>query len=339
MSPRSLARGARRRYIPQNLVCRAGEEPGQLHVGDVPVQQLGRYRRRRGLVERGGQGHRPGAAGGGPVQPHRHPAGGRVGTGQQVHHPFGDDAAGERRRAVDRDDDVPGPQPAAGGGGTRQHRGEEQRRQRLLRRGLGQRRRRGGHDPQVAGHISRRQCRVEPPGVVVVQAGDHAGHGGGGQLLPLRRAGRQLAGHLLVHGGERGPVPVAVAGQRGHRGVRPVQAEPVQLLGEPGERAGQQHPVIEHRPGVVAGEHAVVGLPDGGDRGRVRRRRFRRRVGRARRRLPGGLQGMRGASRPGAARGEHDSRHCRQRRDRPSPATPGPHRRPASGGRGRTAAR
>ena len=216
MSPRSLSCGARVVDCLQHLVCRAGEEPGQLHVGDVPVQQLGRYRRGRGgLVERGGQGHRPGAAGGGPVQPHGHPAGGRVGAEEQVHHPLGDDAAGERRRAVDGDDDVPGPQPTAGGGRSGQHRGDEQRRQRLLRRGLGQRRRRGGHDPQVAGHISGWRRRVEPLGVVVVQAGDHAGHGGGGQLLPLRRAGRQLAGHLLVHGGERGPVPC-----RGGRSAR-----------------------------------------------------------------------------------------------------------------------
>ena len=126
----------------QHLVCRAGEEPGQLHVGDVSVQELCGHRRRGGLVERRGQGHRPGAAGGGPVQPHHHPAWRRVGAEQQVHDPCGDDAAGERRRSVDRDDDVPGPHPVAGGGGSWRHRGDEQRRQRLLRRGIGQRRRR-----------------------------------------------------------------------------------------------------------------------------------------------------------------------------------------------------
>ena len=39
--------------------------------------------------------------------------------------------------------------------------------------------------------------------------------------LPASPAQRQeLAAHLLVHGGERGPVRVAVAGQRGHGGVR-----------------------------------------------------------------------------------------------------------------------
>ena len=295
------------------------------------LEQFGGDRGRGGLVEGGCQGDRPGAAGGGPVQPHRHPAGGRVGAEELVHHPLGDDAAGEGRGAVDGDDDVAGPQAVGGGGRSRQHRGDKQRRQRLLRRGLGQRRCRGGHDAQVAGHVSGRRRRVGPPGVVVVQAGDHGGHGGGGDLLPLGRAGRQLAGHFLVDGGERGPVAVAVAGQRGHRGVRLVQAELVQLLGEPGERAGQQHPVIQHRPGVVVGEDAVVGLPDGGDRGRVRRRRFRRRVRRARRRLPGelpgGLAGMRGAARPAAAGGERDDHHCRQRRNGPGPGMPGAHRR------------
>ena len=43
-------------------------------------------------------------------------------------------------------------------------------------------------------------------------------------------------------------IPAAVAGQRGHRGVRLVHPEQVQLLGERGERAGQQRGVIQHRP-------------------------------------------------------------------------------------------
>src|ERR1019366_4950870 len=42
--------GACGRYRLQHLVCRAGVEPGQLHVGDVSVQQLGGYRGRRGRL-------------------------------------------------------------------------------------------------------------------------------------------------------------------------------------------------------------------------------------------------------------------------------------------------
>ena len=38
--PAQLGARGQVRYRLQHLACRAGEEPGQLHVGDVSLQQL-----------------------------------------------------------------------------------------------------------------------------------------------------------------------------------------------------------------------------------------------------------------------------------------------------------
>ncbi len=144
----------------------------------------------------------------------------------------------------------------------------------------------GGRAAAVAAQVQDEPVQLGALGQVryrlqhlVCRAGEEPGqlHVGDVSFQELRGYRRRRGDHFLVHGGERGPVPVAVAVQRWHRGVWLVHPEPVKLLGEPGERGDQQHPVIQHRPGVVVGEHAVVGLLDGGDRGWLQRRRDRRR--------------------------------------------------------------